>query len=98
MDDYESLSHSKWECKYQVSQKDALRGTEKAPRRGLPEAGDAKGKSNRRRPSYAGSRSHDDLDPPEICGLAGGRVYQGQECDPFGPGLRGEEAQFCGPA
>jgi hypothetical protein len=26
---------------------------------------------------------------------AGRGIYQGQECDPFGPCLRGEEAQFC---
>jgi Transposase IS200 like len=36
--------------------------------------------------------------PPKICGLAGGRVYQGQECDPSGPCIRREETQFCGAA
>ena len=64
----------------------------------FPQAGGAKGKPNRRRPSHAGSRSHDDLNSTEVCGLASGRVYQGQECDPFGPGLRGEKAQFRGAA
>jgi putative transposase len=41
---------------------------------------------------------HDHLDPTEIRSLPGGRLYQGQECDPFGSGLRGEEAQFRGAA
>lgn len=84
MDEYESLSHSKWECKIsccfhsEVPQKDTLRGVETAPRGGVSQAGATKGKQDRRRPPDAGSRSHDDFDSAEICGLAGGRVYQGQ--------------------
>src|SRR5258706_15116926 len=78
MDEYESLSHSKWECKYhvvfhsQVPEKDPVRGAETASRRCLPQAGAAEGKPSRRRPSHAGSRSHDDLDSTKICGLASG--------------------------
>src|SRR5580704_294196 len=79
----------------QVPEKDPVRGAETASRRGLPQACTAKGKPSRRRPSHAGSRSHDDLDSTKIRGLAGGRIYQGQECDPFGPCLWGEEAQLC---
>src|SRR5262245_7742805 len=45
-----------------------------------------------RHPGNAGS--HDDLDPTEVCGFAGDRLYQGQECDPLGPCVRGEKAQF----
>src|SRR5271166_5987781 len=35
------------------------------------------------------------VDTSEICGVAGGRVYQGQERDPFGPGLWRAQTQFC---
>src|SRR5258705_8941811 len=38
------------------------------------------------------------MDPAEICGLAGDRLYQRQERYPFGPCLWREEAQFHGPA
>jgi putative transposase len=38
--------------------------------------------------------SHDDFDSAEIRGLAGGWIYQGQECNPFGPRLWREEALF----
>src|SRR5467141_3978101 len=46
----------------QVPEKDPVRGAETASRRCLPQAGAAEGKPGRRRPSHAGSRSHDDLD------------------------------------
>jgi hypothetical protein len=41
---------------------------------------------------------HNDLDPTEVRGFAGGRLYQGQECDPPGPDVRREEAQLRGTA
>src|SRR5260370_27802487 len=101
MDEYESLSHSKWECKYHVvfipkcRRKTPVWGAETASRRCLPQAGAAEGKPRRRTPSHAGSRSHDDLDSTKIRGLAGRRMYQRQECDPFGPRLSGEEEKLC---
>src|SRR5258708_12813500 len=79
MDDYESLSHTKWDCKYHVVFIPKYR---RKVLYGEP---------------HAGSRPHDDLDPTEIRGFAGGRFYQGQECDPLGADVRGEEAQLCGP-
>src|SRR3984885_5890998 len=82
----------------QVSQEDTLWGVETTPRGGVSQTGAAKGKPDRRRAPDAGSRSHDDFDSAEIRGLSGGRIYQRQECDPFGPCIRGEEAQFCGTA
>jgi len=50
MDEVESLSHTKWDCKYhvglhsQVSQEDAVRGAAAASWGGVPETGDAEGK------------------------------------------------------
>src|SRR5580704_6821470 len=82
----------------QVRQEDALRGIAATPRGGVSQTGDAKGKQSRGRPSDAGSCSHDDLDPAEIRGLASDRLHQEQERDPFGPCLRGAEAQFHRPA
>src|SRR6516164_8612214 len=75
MDDYESLSHSKWECKYHVIF--------------IPKC--------RRKTLYVELRRH--LGEvfrklAEVCGVAGGRVHQGQERDPSRPCLRGEEAQL----
>ena len=104
MDDYESLSHTKWECKYHVvfipkcRRKTLVRGTATASGRGVPEAGRAEGKPDRGRSSDAGSRAHVDLDPTEVRSVAGDRIYQGKECDPFGSCIRREEAELCRPA
>src|ERR1700730_2283208 len=104
MDEMESLSHTKWECKYhvvvhsQVPQKDAVWGTAAALGRGVPQAGRAEGKSNRRRSPAARSRAHDDRDSAEVCGVASDWVYQGEERDPPGAGVWGEEEELRGPA
>src|SRR6516162_3552485 len=82
----------------QVPQEGTLWGTEAASRRYVPQAGLAEGEPDRRRSPLGGSCSHDDLDPTEVRCFAGGRLYQGQECDPPGPDLRREEAQLRGTA
>jgi hypothetical protein len=51
-----------------------------------------KGKQDRRRAFDAGSCAHDDFDPTEIRGFASDRIFQGQQCDPSGPRLRGTAA------
>jgi hypothetical protein len=63
MDDYKSLSHTKWECKYhvcsfQVPQERALRRTEAVPRGCVLQVGVAEGKPNRTSSSHAGSCSN----------------------------------------
>jgi len=104
MDEYESLSHSKWECKYHVvfipkCRRKTLYGE---LRRHLGEVFRklAQQKESRieDRSSDAGSRSHDDFDSAKIRGFAGGRIHQGQKCDPFGPCIQRKETQFCGAA
>jgi len=102
MEEYES--HSKWECKYHVvfipkCRRKTLYGE---LRRHLGEVfrklalqKESKIEEGHLMPDHG---SYDDLDSTEIRGLAGGRVYQGQECDPFGPCLRREEAQLRGAA
>ena len=41
---------------------------------------------------------HDDLDPAQVRGVGGDWVYQRQECDPLGAGVRRAQAEFCGSA
>lgn len=82
----------------EVPQEDAVRGAEKISWRGISPTGGTEGESDRGRSSGVRSRAYDDRDTAEAFGIAGSRVYQGQECDPLGAGVRGEEAQFCGAA
>ena len=103
MDEMESLSHPKWECKYHVvfiqkCRRKTLYGELRAPRRGIPQVGGAEGESDRRRALDAGSRAPDDCDFAKVCGIASDWVHQGQECDPLGAGVREEEEKLCGTA
>ena len=77
MDEFESLSNSKWECKYHIVF--------------VPKC--------RRKVLYASLRQHlgevfDDLDSSEVRSVAGGGVYQRQECHPSGSGVRRAEAEL----
>ena len=51
----------------QVPQEDAVWGIEAASRRGVPQIGHAEGVQGRRGAFDAGSCSHDDFDPTQIC-------------------------------
>lgn len=98
MDTFESLSHSVWECKYHVvfipkCRRKTLYGTLRATSgRGVPEVGHAEGESDRRRAAAPGPRAHADRETAEVCGVAGGWVYQ--ERHPLGARLRGAPAQL----
>ena len=94
MDEFESLSHSKWECKYHVvfipkCRRKVLYGN---LRQHLGEVFRklAEQKESRIEEGHLLVRScaHDDLDTAEVCGVAGGGVHQGQERDPPGAGVR----------
>src|ERR1700690_1126727 len=104
MDEYESLSHSKWECKYHVVfiPKCRRKTLYAELRRHLGEVFRklAQQKESRIEEGHLvpRPRSHDDFYPTEICGFTGRRLYQRQERDPFGPCIRREEAKFCGAA
>ena len=81
MDELQSLSHTKWKCKYHVVfiPKCRRKTLYKELRKHL---GDvfrrlAEQKESRGRASDAGSCAHDDRDPAETCGVAGDWVYQG---------------------
>ena len=100
MDDYESLSHSKWECKYHVVfiPKCRRKTLYTELRRHL---GDVFRKLAEQKESKI-EEGHLLLDhvhmlisiPAEICGVAGDRVYQGKKCDTLGPRIRREEAEL----
>src|ERR1035437_957764 len=100
MDEYESLSHSKWECKYHVvfipKGRRKVQVQEPAPAfgRSVPQAGRAEREPDRRRPSANRPCAHDDFDSTQVCGLASGGVYQGQERNPSGPSIRRTEAEL----
>jgi putative transposase len=107
MDECESLSHSKWECKYHVvfipkCRRKTLYGELRrhlgAVFRKLGQQKESQIEEGHLMPDHV----HMMISIPpkyastEIRGLAGGRIYQGQECDPFGPCIWGEETQFRG--
>ena len=78
MDDYESLSHTKWECKYHVVfipkyRRKVLYGELRQ------HLGDVFRKLALQKESRIeeGHLMPDHLDPTEVRGFAGGRFYQG---------------------
>ncbi len=78
MDEYKSLSHTKWECKYHVvfTPKYRRRALSEQLRRYLGEVFRklAEQKESRIEEGHtdAGSGAHDDCDPAEVCGTPGG--------------------------
>jgi hypothetical protein len=82
----------------QVSQEDVVRGAATASGRSVPKVGRAEGEQNRGGPSPSRSRSHVDLDPAKICGVAGDRIHQGKERNPLGSCIRRKETKLRRPA
>jgi Transposase IS200 like len=100
MDEYESLSHTTWDCKYHVVfiPKCRRRTLYQELRRHLGEVfrrlalqKESKVEEGHLMPE---SRAHAAVDPAETCGVAGRRVHQGQERDPHGSGLWRAQTQF----
>ena len=99
MDDYESLSHNKWECKYHVVfiPKFRRKTLYVELRRHLGEVFRrlAEQKESRSRMAiFWRSRAHVDLDPAEIRRVAGDRVHQRQKRDLPGSRVWREKAQL----
>ena len=100
MDEYESLSHSKWECKYHVVfiPKGRRKVLYKSLRQHLGEVFRklAEQKESRIEEGHL-QTDHVHMmifDSTQVCGLTSCGVYQGQECDPLGTGVRGAEAEL----
>src|SRR5436190_14057930 len=103
MDEYESLSHSKWECKYHVVfiPKCRRKTLYAELRRHLGEVFRklaAQKESRIGGSSSSRPRAHVDLDPAKVRSVAGGRVYQGEECNSPGSRIRRKEAELRRPA
>ena len=87
MKEYQSLSHTRWDCKYHVvfipkRRKKRIFGELRSPSRGdVPRPGRAQGIEDCGRASDGQSRAYVYQHPPEVCGGQCGGVSQGQECD-----------------
>src|SRR5215831_16733780 len=80
----------------QVPEKNDLWRIAPASRRGVPQAGAAEREPDRGGSSSRGSRAYVDFDSAEICGVAGGWLHQGEECNPFGPVYGERKRNFVG--
>ena len=101
MDEFESLSHSKWECKYHIvfipkRRRKTLYGQLKK------HLGEVFHKLAQQKESQIleGHMMADHVhmlifDSTEICSVAGGGVHQGQERNSLGAGVCGEEEKLC---
>mgnify|MGYP006303732511 CR=1 FL=1 len=79
----------------EVSAQDAVRLVASAPWGGISSLSRAEREPDSGRAPDCGSRSYADFDPAEVCGVAGDRVHQRQECDSYRPHGRGPATQFC---
>ena len=76
MDEYETLSHTTWDCKYhivlhsEISAQDSVSGVTPASWRSVSKACASEGIEGRRRASDARSRAHAAFDPAQIRGVA----------------------------
>ena len=101
MDKYESLNHTKWECKYHVVFiPKCRRRTLYGPLR--QHLGEVFRDLARQKESRV-EEGHLMSDPvhrllaansAEVCGVTGGGVHQGEECDPSGSGVWREDISF----
>jgi len=97
MDEMESLSHTKWECKYHVvfipkCRRKTLYG-ELRQHLGEVFRKLAVQKESRIEEGPR-SRAHDDRDSAEVRGVASDWFYQGEERDSPGAGVWGEEEEL----
>src|SRR5271166_4903524 len=98
MNEYESLSHTTWDCKYHVvfipkCRRKTLYQERRRHLGEVPQACASEGIEGRGRASDARSRAHAAIDPAEIRGVAGGGLR-----DPHGRGLWRAQTQFRGAA
>src|SRR5215471_11544428 len=99
MDEYKSLSHTKWECKDHVvfipkGWRKTLFGQLRQHLGEVFHRLMRRRKVGSRRPSVAGPRAHVDLDPSKIRSAARGRLYQGKARHPHRPCVWRKETKF----
>ena len=103
MDEYESLNHARWECKYDIvfipkcRRKTLyleLRKHLGEVFRKLATQKESKIEEGHLLPDHVHMMIAIPPKYAEICGVPGDRIHQGQECNTLGTGLRREEAEF----
>ena len=100
MDEFESLSHSKWECKYHVvfipkRRRKTLYGQLKKQLEEVFHRLAQQRDSQILEGHMMADHVHMLISiPPKVRCVTGGGIHQGQKRDPFGPGVRGEEEKF----
>ena len=80
----------------QVSEKNVVRGVAAAPGGGIPQSGQAKRMQYRKRSYHGGSCAHVDIDPAEICSVAGSRVIKGKSAIHLARVYGGKKRNFVG--
>lgn len=86
MNDYKSLNHTKWDCKFHVvwipklQKENPLRANKKTIDTGSQRTGSAEGKRNSRRTPCEGPRTYVHIDSTEVCCGTGDRIHKRQEC------------------
>lgn len=103
MDEYESLCHTKWDCKYHVifiakCRRKTMRELTKVLGRSVPAASQAEAMPDWGGPPDAGPRTYDNLDSTQTVGIGGSGIHQGQECDPSCARVWRTQAGLCRPA
>ena len=102
MDEYETLSHTTWDCKYHIVfiPKYRRKALYQELRRHLGEVFRrlALQKESKVEEGHLMPDQHAAFDPAQIRGVAGGGFHQGQERDPHGPRLWRAQTQFRGTA
>ena len=104
-DDYESLSHSKWECKYHVvfipnyRAETSVCRVATAPGGTVPKASRAEKESGIEEGHLLLDHVHMLISiPPKYAMWPADWIYQGKECDTFSSRVWGKEAKFRRPA
>src|SRR2546427_9263549 len=98
---YQSLSHSKWDCKYhvvfvaQATAQSNIRADAPSSGTDFPCAGPAKGMSDYRRTPDAGPCAYVHRDSPQAPSSFGDRIFEGEECHCDCPTVR-KGAEFHG--
>ena len=84
MKEYQSLSHTRWDCKYHVvfipkRRKKQIFGVLRHSWGDIPRASEAQGIEDRRRAPDGGSRACVSEYSAEVCGGECGRIHQGEK-------------------
>ena len=82
----------------EISKEDVVWTVEEVSWRSDEEAGNTKGERCYRGSSDAGSHTYAHIDPAEVFGISGDRVYEGEERDTYSSIIHGTEEEFYRPA